>query len=651
MRHASFALVVLLLAGSAPRAFAKDSDAFEFFSIEAKVVSASLQPQILRRAPATVYVLTGADIKASGAQTLWDALRSVPGLDVMSTRAFYGEVSIRGLDKPLSNRTLVLLDGRTVLDGYFDFVNWEGIPVTLDEIDRIEVVEGPGSALFGANAINGVINIITKQPEQMPRGLVSYTQGSNDTRLGTGIFSHATEHTAFRASVRWRDTNGFEDKSLLSSEVGSASAMLRYRTTNATLSVSGAVSNLDTQFSAGVAGTSYEDGTTGYARADYTYKSTRARVFWNHGRTAIRDLFAYQNADLRYDTQDVNLEQSISSTARNTLVVGGGYRQNAIKSQVLEAGTHRQSLWSLFSEDSWVLRPKVNLLVSGRLDRHPLAGLVFSPRASVSFSPSLQHTLRLSAGTAFRNPTLTENYLDFTTTNPNPGTTIPNPPYDTLQVTIRGNHDLGPERLLQFEVSHLGKFGGLQTRLTAFHYVLEDMVTTRTTQSGGAPPTFPVEQSFTNDGRVVASGGEASLEYRIRTFASVFGNYSYQSLGDEGPVDGTGAQSPRHKANVGLRYRTAGLTTSMIANWVSQTSWPRSQSSTVRASVPGYVLLNLGGTYVFSGALYGFEARVSAFDAANSRHYEILPVQSPTETGQNGEVIGRRVAATIAYSF
>jgi outer membrane receptor for ferrienterochelin and colicin len=204
---------------------------------------------------------------------------------------------------------------------------------------------------------------------------------------------------------------------------------------------------------------------------------------------------------------------------------------------------------------------------------------------------------------------------------------------------------------LQFEISHLGKFGGLQTRVTAFHYELEDMITTRTTQSGGAPPTFPVEQSFTNDGRIVASGGEASLEYRIRAFASVFGNYSYQGLADEGPVNGTGAQSPRHKANAGLRYRTGGLTTSMIANWVSQTSWPRSQSSTLRASVPGYVLLNLGGTYTFSGALHGLEARVSAFNAANNRHYEILPVQGPTEPGQNGEVIGRRVAATIAYSF
>jgi outer membrane receptor protein involved in Fe transport len=110
-------------------------------------------------------------------------------------------------------------------------------------------------------------------------------------------------------------------------------------------------------------------------------------------------------------------------------------------------------------------------------------------------------------------------------------------------------------------------------------------------------------------------------------------------------------QSPKHKANAGLRYRTAGLTTSMIADWVSRTSWLRGLNTPQRASVPGYVLLNLGGTYAFSGTLQGLEARVSAFNAANNRHHEILPVQGPTEPGQFGEVIGRRVAATIAYSF
>ena len=127
----------------------EDADIFQFFEKEAEamqVVTVSRLPLSVRQAPATVYVVTAEEIRASGARTLWDALRGVPGVNVMATQTFYGEVSIRGLDKVLSNRTLVLLDGKTVLNGLFDTAYWEGIPVPLAEVDLIEVVEGPASA-------------------------------------------------------------------------------------------------------------------------------------------------------------------------------------------------------------------------------------------------------------------------------------------------------------------------------------------------------------------------------------------------------------------------------------------------------------------------------------------------------------------------
>ena len=89
----------------------------------------------------------------------------------------YGAVSIRGLNKALNNRTLVLLDGKTVLDGDLNRINWEAVPVVLEDIDRIEVVEGPASAHYGANAINGVINIITKTPDQVQGLKVGFTTG------------------------------------------------------------------------------------------------------------------------------------------------------------------------------------------------------------------------------------------------------------------------------------------------------------------------------------------------------------------------------------------------------------------------------------------------------------------------------------------
>jgi outer membrane receptor protein involved in Fe transport len=86
-------------------------------------------------------------------------------VDVFTTRAADGIVRIRGLAKANTNRTLILLNGRWILDGFIESLNWESLPITLEEVDRIEVVGGPAAALYGSNAISGVINIITLTPE------------------------------------------------------------------------------------------------------------------------------------------------------------------------------------------------------------------------------------------------------------------------------------------------------------------------------------------------------------------------------------------------------------------------------------------------------------------------------------------------------
>ena len=103
-----------------------------------------------------------------GALTIPDALRNVPGVDVTEYRTGQLEVGIRGVNGPWNNRVLVLMDGRSVLEGFYDHISWESLPLTMRyEIDRIEVVEGPVSAVYGADAASGVINIITKKPEQI----------------------------------------------------------------------------------------------------------------------------------------------------------------------------------------------------------------------------------------------------------------------------------------------------------------------------------------------------------------------------------------------------------------------------------------------------------------------------------------------------
>jgi iron complex outermembrane receptor protein len=630
-------------------------EVFAFFNAEAQVISASLEPQELRRAPATVYLLSHDEITASGAETIWDALRLLPGVDVISTRANHGEVSLRGMNKPLNNRTLVLLDGKTVLNGYFDFANWESIPVTLDEIDRIEVVEGAASALYGANAINGVINIITRRPDQMRGVHGHFGVGEIGARTGAIVAATANERWGFRAGGTWRTVNRFEAENLLSSEVGHASALVELRPSpGSRISLSGGLSNVNTELSGGVIGTAYEDGLIGFLRADASRGGTRVRAFWNRGRTVARELNSLSEPNLHYDTYDVNLERSVPSGPKNRLVVGGSYRQNVARSRLFGPGRKQQDLWAIFLEDRWSLARRIDLTVSARLDRHPLAGEVVSPRGSVVYEATPRHIFRASVGSAFRNPTLTENYVLFQTDSPNPGTDIPNPPYSTIRYSVVGNRDLEGEKLLLFELAHSMRLKRLRTTASMFHYVVRDIITTSTTQQAGSPPTFVIEQSFINMGVTRASGGELALELALSRALTALANYSYQSLTSDEAAQGIPPQSPRHKANGGLRYHDRGWSAGASVNWVDHTAWPVGLASGSPGSfgrVDPYAIVNAAASYAFDGDYAGLTLRISAFNIADHRHYEILPALSPTEPGQFGEVIGRRIVGKVSYAF
>jgi outer membrane receptor protein involved in Fe transport len=268
--------------------------------------------------------------------------------------------------------------------------------------------------------------------------------------------------------------------------------------------------------------------------------------------------------------------------------------------------------------------------------------------------PSAGQSLRLSAGSAFRNPTLTENHLFTMIESPNPGTQLPNPPYTTFDVTVRGNPALGPERVRLVEIAHSAMFPRVRTTVTAFRYRLRDIITTNTTSAGGAPPTWSVEQSFANRGSVTNTGGEAALEVFVLPELNAYANWSHQRLESTVEVPGLAAQSPSDKWNAGVRWRSGGFTGNLLVHHVGRTRWPRtpyapypSGFGTVRA----YTLVDAGTGHAFDGRFRGLELRLSAFNLLNNRHCEILPATGPTEPGEGGEVIGRRIVASVSCSF
>ncbi|MFI5362654.1 MAG: TonB-dependent receptor plug domain-containing protein [Elusimicrobiota bacterium] len=657
-RTLSIAIALALVsANSVPARAASSDDDLKFFEEEAQVVSASLKPSSIGKAPATVYVVTSEYIRNSGAQTIWDALRTVPGVDVMETRADQGEVSIRGLNKTQNNRTLVLLDGKTVLNGLFDSLTWESIPVTMAEIDRIEVVEGPASALYGANAVSGVINIITKTPEQLKGGVVSYAGGTANSHSGTALYGNRAGKADYKFALGDTVTNGFENEGARSSQASKFDASAGYDfSKDSQLTVSGGLAKLNTQISAGSPGTAFDDENVGFLRTDYNFKQTKLRAFWNRGEGMLGQFAALGQPGYAYNTFDVNLQHSLTLPFGHDLVVGGSYRRNSTESNLLTAGPHSEDLWSMFFEDQWKPFDRWMLDVSGRFDRHPLTPLSFSPHGSAVFEPTDGQSFRLSAGTSFRNPTLLENYLQFAQVVPNPGAPpLTNPPFTTIREQSLGNRTLGPERMFEVELAHNARFGALQTTASVYYYRLENEIQdTNPTRVSAVPPTVDLQSGYTNHGGTKAIGFELGAKAQPRSWLDLFANYSYQSLKDDDPSTQTDARSaPRNKVNAGFTAKRRGLTTSLSTDWVDETYWTQNQTGTAPADgrVPDYFMLNGRIGYAFSGRGEGWEVALVGFNMLNRAHYEILPAVSPTLPGQNGEIVRSRWIATAAYRF
>src|SRR5579864_3807825 len=177
-----------------------------------RVTSVSKRGQNTSQVAAAVFVITQEDIRRSGATSIPDLLRMVPGLDVAQINANSWAVSARGFNHQFSDKLLVLIDGRTVYTPLFAGVYWDTQDVPLEDIERIEVIRGPGATVWGANAVNGVINIITKTTDETQGGLLVASGGTQD--LATAIAQYGGKigkDAGYRIFTKYLDHNHFPD--------------------------------------------------------------------------------------------------------------------------------------------------------------------------------------------------------------------------------------------------------------------------------------------------------------------------------------------------------------------------------------------------------------------------------------------------------
>ena len=536
------------------------------------VITASKVEQPILESPSTITVLTRDDIERYGITSFTDILRNVPGVDVISISTTDRNIAIRGFNTLASGRVLSLVDGIPVYLDLYGLTSWEVMPVSIEEIERIEIIRGPGSALYGANAFCGVVNIITDSPMKS-LGTKMTTKVNHAGKLsGSVIHGEQYGDLNYKTSMGWNSMDGWDDENTGAGGSKKFNGHLRYAPgQNSEIRLYGNIAEHQGDI-AGLAG--FEpiafDTNESNLKTDYLRSNIKLQLFYRRvtSEGSMNDLTLY---DMETEIIDSDFQYSFRPVSRNFVTWGLNWKFNRTNSNVLD-GLHSQNILGTYIQDQIRLSRSLNLTTGLRYDRHPLTGNNFSPRASLVYSRKSGHAIRASIGRAFRNPAFVYSYIcmDYIIATP----FTPNP----INVKVRGNKELSPEWITSLELGYQGRFGKrLKLGTDVFVNRLENLSLLYITGTYDADALFPGSPggiipsviSTINTGDADAYGGELTMDLSITSWLKAYANYSYQHVVDSE----TGQRvenSPTHKLNPAIKINLGrNFLLSLFANYVS----------------------------------------------------------------------------------
>lgn len=379
----------------------------ELMNVE--ITSASRKEQRLADVPAAVYVITQEDIRRSGMTSLPELFRLVPGTHVAQINSNKWAIAVRGFNNLFADKLLVMIDGRTVYDRLNSGVFWESLDVPLDQIERIEVIRGPGGATWGANAVNGVINVITK-PAGETRGMAaSLRNGSFDGTHGSVRYGGALGDAAYRVFSQWsgRDRSRIDRNTSANDTWESQTHGFRldwdHQADGLTLQGGTTLARLRGLWPApsGPVGAG-----TGFNEWTYT-REYHVLGRWTHRRGNGSSLELQSFADFRHNVDTVNPRQLLADVdakyhtrigSRHDVVVGGGYRflhEQTDGSFAFSISPRHldESIVNAFVQDEIALGKRIQLSLGTKVERDTFAGWGVQPTGRVMWSlvPRQQH--------------------------------------------------------------------------------------------------------------------------------------------------------------------------------------------------------------------------------------------------------------------
>ncbi len=553
----------LAVVGCLPQGWGKDSPGGssddlaelsleELSELDVVVTSVSKKEEKLTEAPSAITVLTQEDIRRSGASSIPEALRMVPGLQVTHIDSNKWSISARGFNNQFANKLLVLIDGRSVYTPLFSGVFWDVQDVLMEDIERIEVIRGPGATLWGANAVNGVINITTKNAKDTQGGLISSTYGSEEKEIGIRQGWQLPNGAYLRTWGKFKDIDGFKDAA--DDDTPDDWSMERggFRLDwdagcEDTLTLQGDIYNGDFSESDVFpaltppyfdARSTDGDVAGGNIRLNWNHKFSETsnmnlQLYYDRTERSIGDYFREQR-----DTYDVDFNHSFQLGCNQEIIWGLGYRQTS--DDVMQGALvttypaqRKDDLYNAFVQDTITLvEDKLKLTLGTKFEYNDYTGVELQPSARLAFTPDNRNTTWLAVSRAVRSPSRIEHDgLVIVSAFPNPA----DPNLPPIAAAYVGNPDYDSEELIAYELGHRIK---LSDRLSLDTAGFINSYDNLSTLEGGAPylslnplPAHIVAPLyFSNQMDGTTYGIEASATYQPTDRWKLIAGYTYIDL-------------------------------------------------------------------------------------------------------------------------
>jgi len=578
---------------------------------ESYVTTATKTLENIKKSGATVSIITDSDLKNMGARNLMDALKRLPGLGINQSNVGNSSVEVRGVKSDFGEKVLFLINGHpsnnNLVNGgassaYDTFI--------IDDIKQVEVIRGPGSALYGANAFVAVINIITKTAKDIEGTVITIGAGSYKTEKINVLYGGSLGEVEVAANINILDTDGLKGDvesdaigNSGQSDYGNQRYDLGFQLGFNHYSLNGKYVKRQAGSYIGVINALNDDSEQEYIEyfLDFGYQRNFSSQL-TFSSSIYLDHFEFDNlwealpesdttpdglllrSPIEHDKLGTELQLEYQLSTKHKLLGGlmaehqsqynvelwtnngSGPLQN-VSSVANWNGRHNRDIYAAFMQDIWDINPNLRLIAGARYDHYSDFGSTFNPRASLMWEFVNNYNFITTYGSAFRAPTFGELY------------NINNP-------SIVGNPDVNPEEIDTIE---LGVNGNITKRMkasiTLFQNKIKEVIT--------ATPTQTAVNEYGNKGELKVQGTEVELSSRLRNGSLLSLNYTYQYPINQ-LTDKRIADVPIHKANAAFNFRHSQYV-NMYAGLMYNGSLNRAEGDT-RSKVDDFFTLDLALT-------------------------------------------------------